>query len=41
MHNIFTEGVNKIALSANYDKKNAINRFNRNIYIWNKQRSSQ
>ena len=37
-HNVFTEEVNKIALSANDDKKNAITRINRNKCIWNKKR---
>ena len=35
-HNVFTEEVNKIALSVNDDKKNTTNRLIRNIYIWNK-----
>ena len=39
-HNLFTEKVNKIALSAS-DHKYAINRFNRNICIWNEQRFSK
>ena len=40
-HNAFTKDINKIALSSHYDKKNAITWFNRNIGIWNEQRSSK
>ena len=39
-HNVFTEKINKISLSSN-DDKNATNWFDRNIWIWNKQRSSK
>ena len=35
-HNVFTEEVNKIALTVYSDKKNAISCFNRNICIWSK-----
>ena len=35
-HNVSTEKVSKIALSAANDKTNTNNRFNRNICIWNK-----
>ena len=40
-HNVFTEGINKIALSSNDDKENTMNRFDRNICIWNNQRFSK
>ena len=33
-HNLITEEANKIALSANNDKKITFNRFNRIICIW-------
>ena len=39
-HNVFTEKINKISLSSN-DDKNATNWFDRNVWIWNKQRSSK
>ena len=39
-HNVFTEKINKISLSSN-DDKNETNWFDRNIWIWNKQRSSK
>ena len=39
-YNVFPEDLNKIALSANNEKKNTINRFDRNTYIWNEQRPS-
>ena len=38
-HNVFTEEINKMASSSNNDK-NAINWFNKNISIWNKERSN-
>ena len=34
---VFTEEINKTALSSNDDKKNAISWFDRNICRWNKQ----
>ena len=36
-YNIFTQGINKINLSSNSDKKKAINWFDRNICIWNEE----
>ena len=40
-HNVFTDKVNKIALSSNDDKNNAINWLIRTTFIWNKQKSSK
>ena len=40
-HDVFTEDINKIALITNNDEKNAIIWFDRNIRIWNEQRSSE
>ena len=37
-NNAFTKKVNKIALKANDYKKNAINRFDKNMCKWIKQR---
>ena len=37
---VFTEEVKRNALSSNIDKKNIINRFDKNMCIWNEQRSS-
>ena len=39
-HNVFTEEVNKIALSPNNDKRTQSNRFNRKICIKNKWRNN-
>ena len=39
-HNVFTEEVNKIALSPNNNKRTQSNRFNRKICIKNKWRNN-
>ena len=40
-NSVFTEEVKKNALSSNIDqKKNIINRFDKNMCIWNEQRPS-
>ena len=38
MHNIFREGIDKIALSSNYDKTIEFSRFSRKICIYKKQK---
>ena len=40
MYNVLNQEMNKIALSSNDDKKNAFSWLDRNIRIWNEQRSS-